>query len=82
MIQVDLQNAEKRFRELIELAARGGEVIMSEDSEPLVRLASAVKPKFQRQFGSAKGLIVMAEDFDEPLEDMSEYMNSAPGLSL
>jgi hypothetical protein len=26
-----------------------------------------------RRFGSAKGLIEMAEDFDEPLEDFREY---------
>ena len=82
MIQVDLQNAEKRFRELIELAASGEEVVIFQDNEPLVRLASAVKPKLQRQFGSAKGLIEMAVDFDEPLVEMCEYMNSAPGLSL
>lgn len=28
----------------------------------------------KRVFGSAKGLIRMAEDFDEPLEDFREYM--------
>ncbi|MEO0458258.1 MAG: DUF2281 domain-containing protein [Cyanobacteria bacterium P01_A01_bin.114] len=26
------------------------------------------------QFGSAKGLIEMSDDFDEPLEDFKEYM--------
>ncbi len=31
------------------------------------------RPK-QRTFGSAKGLIKIAEDFDEPLEDFREYM--------
>ena len=28
-----------------------------------------------RQFGSAKGLIVMADDFDEPLLDFNEYQS-------
>ena len=28
----------------------------------------------QRTFGSAKGLITMADEFDEPLEDFREYM--------
>jgi hypothetical protein len=28
----------------------------------------------RRQAGSAKGLIVMREDFDAPLDDFSEYM--------
>ncbi len=27
------------------------------------------------QFGSGKGMFVMHEDFDEPLEDFAEYMN-------
>ncbi len=26
------------------------------------------------RFGSARGLITMMDDFDEPLEDFSEYM--------
>ena len=30
------------------------------------------KPK--RKFGSAKGLISMSPDFDEPLEDFKDYM--------
>jgi hypothetical protein len=35
------------------------------------------KPKTKlksRQFGAAKGLIKMAPDFDEPLEDFKHYM--------
>jgi Protein of unknown function (DUF2281) len=35
---------------------------------------SDIKPKHPRQFGSAKGMIRMAENFDEPLEDFEEYM--------
>lgn len=26
------------------------------------------------KFGSAKGMIIMKDDFDEPLEDFKEYM--------
>ncbi len=33
----------------------------------------AKKPR-KRQAGSAKGMFVMADDFDEPLEDFAEYM--------
>jgi hypothetical protein len=28
----------------------------------------------ERKFGCAKGLFVMHDDFDEPLEDLKEYM--------
>jgi len=31
------------------------------------------KPK-ERKFGCAKGLILMHDDFDAPLEDFKEYM--------
>ena len=82
MIQVDLKNAEKRFNELIELAASGEDVVISQDNEPLVRLASVVRQKRQRQFGSAKGLIVMAEDLTNRWKICgSIWANSAPGLS-
>ena len=30
--------------------------------------------KRQRKFGSAKGMFVMADDFEAPLEDFAEYM--------
>ncbi|MEM7114729.1 MAG: DUF2281 domain-containing protein [Chloroflexota bacterium] len=30
--------------------------------------------KRERQFGSAKGLITIADDFDEPLDEFQEYM--------
>lgn len=33
-----------------------------------------VFPSKRRQFGSAKGLIVMSDDFDEPLTDFNDYM--------
>jgi len=40
-------------------------------------LKEKAKPKTKlksRQFGAAKGLIKMAPDFDEPLEDFKDYM--------
>ena len=31
-------------------------------------------PKNERRFDKFKGKIIMADDFDEPLEDFNEYM--------
>ncbi|MEA3308885.1 MAG: DUF2281 domain-containing protein [Chloroflexota bacterium] len=40
-----------------------------------VPTADSPKPLERKpQFGSAKGLIVMADDFDAPLADFEEYM--------
>lgn len=40
--------------------------------EKLLQEAKISKPK--AKFGSAKGKLWMAEDFDEPLEDFKDYM--------
>jgi len=44
--------------------------------EIIIREVSTVKglSKKRRQSGSAKGLIWMSPDFDQPLEDFQDYM--------
>ncbi len=74
MTQVELKQAKARFHELIELAASREEMIIARDKQPFVKLSPILKQKRPRQFGSAKGLITIADDFDEPLEDFAEYM--------
>lgn len=72
--RVKLDEAKVRLLDLIEAAIRGEDVFILKDSHPVVRLVPLKRPKRHPQFGSAKGLVVMAEDFDAPLEDFSEYM--------
>lgn len=48
-------------------------VLIIKDLQDAVQLVPAV-PLSRRHFGSAKGLIVMAENFDAPLPDFNEYM--------
>lgn len=38
------------------------------------RIAESTERPRQRTFGSARGLIRIADNFDEPLEDFREYM--------
>jgi len=40
----------------------------------LVEKSHTPKKKIKPQFGSAKGMIKMSPDFDEPLDDFKEYM--------
>jgi transcriptional regulator with AAA-type ATPase domain len=40
----------------------------------LKRKQEAQSQAIQPRFGSARGLISMSADFDEPLEDFAEYM--------
>ncbi|HLF88528.1 MAG TPA: DUF2281 domain-containing protein [Anaerolineales bacterium] len=74
MTLIDVQQAQKQFAKLIELAMSGEEVIIEKDNHPIVKLTAVKRSKKQRKFGSAKGMIQIADDFDEPLEDFSEYM--------
>jgi len=49
--------------------------LKKEASDFVEFLNQMAKPKLKsRQFGAAKGLIKMAPDFDEPLEDFKDYM--------
>ncbi|MFQ5398698.1 MAG: type II toxin-antitoxin system Phd/YefM family antitoxin [Anaerolineae bacterium] len=70
MTQVELKQAKERFHELIELAASGEDVIIARDKRPFVKLSPILKQKRPRQFGSAKGLITITDDFDEPLMEV------------
>lgn len=81
MIRTTVEDAQERLKELIDAALRGEEVVITTDpmnnaeEHRAVRLY-AVESEAQRrpQFGSAKGLIWMSDDFDEPLEEFEESM--------
>jgi prevent-host-death family protein len=75
MTKVDVSRVCERLSELIEEAMAGNEVLITQEERPLVRLVPAPEiPRKRRTFGSAKGLIKIADDFDEPLEDFREYV--------
>lgn len=73
MKPVELAEAKEHLDELIEQASRGEDVVIVKDDRPLARLVS-FQEKRERRFGSAKGQIKIADDFDEPLEDFRNYM--------
>ncbi|TYQ28690.1 type II toxin-antitoxin system Phd/YefM family antitoxin [Pseudanabaena sp. UWO311] len=73
MHQVTLQDAEKHLANLLAEANRGEEVIVVNDDGTLFKIIAIGKTRPVPKFGSAKGLIKMSDDFDEPLEDFAEY---------
>ena len=62
-----------QLSELIETVIKGEEVTFTQNNLPIAKLVAVRQEKPQPQFGSAKGLFVMAEDFNEPLADFDEY---------
>ena len=73
MHQVSIEEAKTMLPDLIEAAVGGDEVLIAKDDQHIVRLVPVSGTKPVPQFGSAKGLITMTEDFDAPLEDFAEY---------
>lgn len=74
MQQINLEEASKHLPDLIEAALRGEEIVIAKDDQPVVKLTPVSPAKRRPQFGSAKGLVTISEDFDDPIEDFKDYM--------
>jgi prevent-host-death family protein len=76
MSTVTIQEAQARLSDLIHRLAPGDEVVITENDEPVAKIArTEPKKQWPCQAGSARGTIHwMAPDFDEPLEEFKEYM--------
>lgn len=79
MQTVDVSQAQSLFPRLLEAAVAGEEVIITRNAQPFIKLSlvNGTKPPKEEGdlvYGSAKGLMAMREDFDDPIEDFQEYM--------
>ena len=70
---VTIHEAKTHLSRLVQEAVDGGEVIIARGKTPLVKLVALVTARPARRLGTAKGLVEMAADFDEPLEDFNAY---------
>jgi antitoxin (DNA-binding transcriptional repressor) of toxin-antitoxin stability system len=84
MYPVDLKKAKAQLDNLIQIARGGEDVVIMENNEPILKLVR-VQPESEstalhgkdiphRRSGSARGLISMSDDFDEPLNDFGDYL--------
>jgi antitoxin (DNA-binding transcriptional repressor) of toxin-antitoxin stability system len=67
MHQMNLKEAQTQLAELIEEAARGEEVVITRSDGASFKIVQISKVGAIPKFGSAKGLVRMSDDFDEPL---------------
>jgi len=74
MQQIALKEAVNRLPELIGLVAGGEEIVIKNDDGAFFKIIPFRHKRRCPQYGSAKGLVEMSDDFDEPLEDFVEYM--------
>jgi antitoxin (DNA-binding transcriptional repressor) of toxin-antitoxin stability system len=73
MQTVTLEEAKERLADLVQDAARGDEVVIVNGDQAMAKLVAMTGAEARPQFGSAKGLIAMADDFDTPLDDFAGY---------
>lgn len=74
VVNVNYDDLKNQIMDLIEAALRGDKVVVTKDGKQIIQLVP-MKPASKPTFGSAKGKIKIAPDFDEPLEDFKAYMS-------
>ncbi|MBD2199908.1 MULTISPECIES: type II toxin-antitoxin system Phd/YefM family antitoxin [Calothrix] len=68
-VNINIQEAEATFSEILNRVIQGEEVTIIQDGVAIARLVPVNQNFPKRIPGSAKGLITIAPDFDEPLPD-------------
>jgi len=66
--------AKTHFSQILERAHEGTVFIVTRRGKPVAQLGPSEQHVCHPVFGSARGKVHISDDFDEPLEDMAEYM--------
>jgi prevent-host-death family protein len=71
MQQISVTEASAQLSQIIDAALAGEEVIIVREHHPVVKLTplANLPRRYPAKAGSAKGLVWMSDDFDEPLEE-------------
>lgn len=73
MPQYNIHMVKAHLSELIQKAMMGEEIIIAKDNKPIARITAFNPVTQKREVGLAKGMIKLADDFDEPLDDFEDY---------
>lgn len=74
MRQINLTDVPEQLDDLVQAAISGEEIFIVTHEDQIIQLVPVVPSSRRRIFGSAKGMIMMADDFDALLEDFDEYL--------
>jgi prevent-host-death family protein len=64
---INVYEAKTHFSKLLARVIAGEDIIIAKSGKPVARLVPIPKKIVMRQPGSAKGQIIIADDFDDPL---------------
>ncbi|MBF0547147.1 MAG: type II toxin-antitoxin system Phd/YefM family antitoxin [Candidatus Riflebacteria bacterium] len=73
MTTVAIEQAKINFLRLIDEVVLGEHIVITRNNIPVAEIVPLPHPRPKPTFGSAKGLIKMAENFDAPIEDFQDY---------
>lgn len=68
-MQVNIHEAKTNFSKLVARANQGEEIIIAKAGRPLAKLVAIAPPPKPRKTGSAKGMVSISDDFNDPLPD-------------
>jgi prevent-host-death family protein len=68
-VQVNIYEAKSKLSKLINQVIAGEEVIVAKSGKPVAKLVPFEKPAQNRKAGSAKGKLIISDDFDAPLPE-------------
>jgi prevent-host-death family protein len=69
MNKVNIHRAKTHFSSLVELAARGEEVVIAKAGKPVARLVPYFPKREARRPGRLRGKVRIKKDFDRPLPE-------------
>lgn len=69
MTIVNIHEAKTHFSKLIQQVLLGEEIIVAKSGVPLIKWTPYEKPMTKRKGGQLKGILIINDNFDDPLPD-------------
>lgn len=66
---VNIHQAKTNFSQLINQALKGEEIIIAKNGVPLIKLTPYEKKSTRRTGGQLKGILIVEDNFDDPLPE-------------
>jgi prevent-host-death family protein len=74
MTVVNIHEAKTHLSRLLRRISRGEEIVIARSGKPVAKIVPFGSPEGGRHLGRDAGRIILADDFDAPIEDFQDYM--------
>jgi prevent-host-death family protein len=68
MIEVNIHEAKTHLSRLLAQVEAGEEIIIARNGEPVAKLVAVEKNSGKRVLGQYRGEVIIADDFDDPVD--------------